>query len=77
MVNMEIHLKHKETDEVFIFRTVKAAAKFIGVSSPYISKILHGDARNTTNYWLATKGRLETVERFKKKDRELLAPIWL
>ena len=74
---MEIHLKHKKTDEVFIFETVKEASEFIGVSGPYISKILHGVARNTTNYWLATKGRLETVERFRKKGRELLAPIWL
>ena len=74
---MEIHLKHKETDEVFIFDTVKDAAEFIGVSAPYISQVLHGVANNTTKYWLATGGRMETVERFKKKGRELPLPIWI
>ena len=77
MVNMEIHLKHKETDEVLIFHTLKDAAKFLGYSHQYISKIMRGNANNTTDYLFATKGRLDTVDRFKKKGRKLPLPIWM
>ena len=74
---MEVHLKHKETDKVYIFDTVKDAGEFIGVSGPYVSRIMHGNANNTTDYLFATKGRLDTVERFKKKGRKLPIPIWV
>lgn len=77
MVDMEVHLKHKETDKVYIFDTVKDAGEFIGVSGPYVSRIMHGNANNTTEYLFATKGRLDTVERFKKKGRKLPIPIWV
>ena len=49
---MEIYLEHKKTGEALIFDTVKEAAKFVGVSGPYISKILHGKANNTTDYFI-------------------------
>ena len=51
-MNMEIHLKHKESDEELIFHTLKDAAKFLGYSHQYISKILKGRANNTTDYFI-------------------------
>ena len=51
-MNMEIYLEHKETGKVLIFDTQKDAAKFLGYSRQYISKILKGRANNTTDYFI-------------------------
>ena len=51
-MNMEIYLEHKKTGEVLIFDTQKDAAKFLGYSRQYISKILKGKANNTTDYFI-------------------------